>query len=242
MFPDVPGMMGVMGNDRARVARLVINRRGELGLTQQELADRAQVDIKTIYNLESGERWPQARNRFKIERALGWVAGSLDALAEGKDAGFQFPTRAELIDDALRRRGLTSGQAARLARVNDDEWEDLTAGSVSIADARAEDPATAPAVARIALVLGIVPEQLANAGQERAAEALRDLLERAVSSPADQIDSEDEHLRRLLELWPRTQEWQRRMVVGVLEQALNESPTMPTGTRKPEQEDERRAM
>ena len=70
--------------DRRRAARQVIVRRGELGLSQPALAEAAGVDPKTIWNLESGERWPIAKNRTKIERALGWAEGDLARIAEGR--------------------------------------------------------------------------------------------------------------------------------------------------------------
>lgn len=72
--------MAVM--DRQRAARAVTARRGQLGLTQQELADAAGVDIKTIGNLESRGRWPIARTRARIENALGWQAGEMQRISE----------------------------------------------------------------------------------------------------------------------------------------------------------------
>lgn len=48
-------------------------------MTQQGLADAAGIDLKTVYNLESGTRWPIARTRVAIAVALGWEG---DALAE----------------------------------------------------------------------------------------------------------------------------------------------------------------
>lgn len=58
-------------------------RRGRLGLTQQELADKAHVDLKTVYNLESGTRWPIARNRAAISAALNWEGDGLTVIAGG---------------------------------------------------------------------------------------------------------------------------------------------------------------
>ncbi|PZG49830.1 hypothetical protein C1I98_10970 [Spongiactinospora gelatinilytica] len=74
-----------MSQDRARAAQHVVARRGELGLTQQQLASVAEIDVKTIFNLESGERWPHARTRARIEAALGWAAGTLTEIAAGRD-------------------------------------------------------------------------------------------------------------------------------------------------------------
>jgi transcriptional regulator with XRE-family HTH domain len=67
---------------KRRAARAVAARRGELGLTQQELAGAAGVDSKTIYNLESRGRWPIARTRASIEKALDWPVGEMERIAE----------------------------------------------------------------------------------------------------------------------------------------------------------------
>ncbi|MFD0688920.1 helix-turn-helix domain-containing protein [Actinomadura fibrosa] len=69
--------------DRERVAKYVVARRGSLGLTQEQLSERAGVTVKTIYNLEAGERWPQARTRSAIESALQWRPGDLRRIGEG---------------------------------------------------------------------------------------------------------------------------------------------------------------
>ncbi|SEG11512.1 Helix-turn-helix [Thermomonospora echinospora] len=71
--------------DRERVAKYVVARRGSLGLTQEQLAERAGVTVKTVYNLESGGRWPQARTRGAIEGALRWRAGDLVRIGEGRE-------------------------------------------------------------------------------------------------------------------------------------------------------------
>lgn len=76
--------MSRQADRRRRVARAVVARRGALGLSQEQLASRATVDPKTIYNLESGERWPQAKTRAKIEDALEWAEGDLDRIADGE--------------------------------------------------------------------------------------------------------------------------------------------------------------
>lgn len=66
---------------RQRAAHAVAARRGELDMTQQELAEAAGVDLKTIGNLERRGRWPIARTRARIERALRWPSGEMERLA-----------------------------------------------------------------------------------------------------------------------------------------------------------------
>ncbi len=58
--------------DRVRHRRLV-----ELGLSQEELAVRADVSLKTVSNIEQARvpmSWP--RKMAKVTYALGWAAGS----------------------------------------------------------------------------------------------------------------------------------------------------------------------
>jgi len=50
-------------------------------MTQQELADAADVDTKTIGNLERRGKWPIARTRARIEKALGWPPGEMERIA-----------------------------------------------------------------------------------------------------------------------------------------------------------------
>jgi transcriptional regulator with XRE-family HTH domain len=69
--------------DQERVAERVRARRGELDLTQQALAQVAGVDVATISSLERAERWPWAKNRARIESALGWEPGALTEIAKG---------------------------------------------------------------------------------------------------------------------------------------------------------------
>jgi transcriptional regulator with XRE-family HTH domain len=120
-----------MSQDRARVARYVIARRGELGLTQQGLAGRAGVDIKTIYNLESGERWPQAKTRGALEAALSWYPGDLQRIAHGGEpVVYERPSsRRELLADHIRTRmdqlRLTWADVARDAGIPEEEIHDL---------------------------------------------------------------------------------------------------------------------
>ena len=75
------------GGELQRTGRAVAARRGQLGMTQQELADAAHVDLKTIYNLESGTRWPIARNRAAISAALGWEGDALAQIADSQREG-----------------------------------------------------------------------------------------------------------------------------------------------------------
>ena len=74
---------------RRRAGLAAAARRGDMGMTQQQLADAAEADVKTIRDMERGRRWPIATNRAKIEAALGWPSGELERLRLLGDTDFK---------------------------------------------------------------------------------------------------------------------------------------------------------
>ncbi|GAA3957578.1 hypothetical protein GCM10023085_45090 [Actinomadura viridis] len=107
--------------DLKRVARFVIAQRGNLGLSQSELAERAGVDSKTIWNLESAQRWPISRNRVKIEKALGVEPDSLAMVSRGI-----FPASDGGVSDDLLREAAGSPEfegllGQRAAELSDEQ-------------------------------------------------------------------------------------------------------------------------
>lgn len=104
MFPQI-GIMNVQ-----RAARAVEARRGELGLTQQQLATMAGVDVKTVGSLESRGRWPIARTRAAIERAMGWPPGEMARIADEEPA----PPALSEATQRLMREELGDEIASRL--------------------------------------------------------------------------------------------------------------------------------
>lgn len=65
--------------------RAAQSRMGELGLTQEDLAARAKLNLSTINTFLNGHTWPQVRTRAKIEVALGWDTGELGRISSGYD-------------------------------------------------------------------------------------------------------------------------------------------------------------
>lgn len=53
-----------------RLANAVKKTRSELGLTQEEVADKCDTDVRTIINMEMGRGNPKLKTLFKIVRAL----------------------------------------------------------------------------------------------------------------------------------------------------------------------------
>lgn len=76
----------VRGDDAAwsRLGNLAAKRRDALGLTQAELGTRAGVATQTVWRFEQGGRPSRHSSSWsKIERALGWLSGSIDAILDG---------------------------------------------------------------------------------------------------------------------------------------------------------------
>ena len=55
-------------------------RRGELDLTQEQVAAAAGVHTRTVQNLES-HRWPNPATLARLEKAVGWPPGEMRRLA-----------------------------------------------------------------------------------------------------------------------------------------------------------------
>lgn len=63
-------------------ARQARARRGELGLSQEELARRSHVGRRTIIDFEAGRAWPNTDTLSRLERlGLNWPVGHLTEYA-----------------------------------------------------------------------------------------------------------------------------------------------------------------
>ena len=76
--PPTPGM-------RALAATVAV-RRGELGLTQAALAEKAGVAERTVQYLESGRHLPTPVTLASIARVLGYQAAELRRIGTGEPA------------------------------------------------------------------------------------------------------------------------------------------------------------
>jgi transcriptional regulator with XRE-family HTH domain len=117
--------MGIMSDrDAVRAGRYVLARRGELGMTQEQLARAAKVDPKTVNSLEHGERWPWARNIARLETALGWPPLTLEKIAAGGEppgAEPELPATADATVSVLEG-ALSAGERYIMASDLDPEF------------------------------------------------------------------------------------------------------------------------
>jgi len=68
---------------RQAAGRMVLARRGEKGLTQQEVAGLAGVNVDTVSDMESGKTSPRSATVFAIARVLELNGTELWCVANG---------------------------------------------------------------------------------------------------------------------------------------------------------------
>lgn len=74
---------------RREIARdAFIARRAELGLTQEDVARRAGIVVRSVVNFESQGKWPKPRSRAGLERAVEWPPGELHRRVAGPRPDF----------------------------------------------------------------------------------------------------------------------------------------------------------
>lgn len=86
--------------DHERLDHAIEARTIELGISYVELAVRAGLSEISIRNLRKGRANFRARNLRKLEIALGWTAGSIEAVLAGGDPTVE-PAQAAISADDL---------------------------------------------------------------------------------------------------------------------------------------------
>lgn len=84
----------MVGTDFDRLADFVVNRRMELRLERDDLADRMEMVTKTVERIELGKS-VRRTTLAALERALGWTPGSARRVLDGGD-----PTLVDAKDPA----------------------------------------------------------------------------------------------------------------------------------------------
>lgn len=86
---------------RERLAHMIRVRRLERGLSASKAAQAAGIDRATWSNAETGTRRTLEHNYAGIERALGWMPGSIEAILSGGEPAADL-SAAEDVDEELR--------------------------------------------------------------------------------------------------------------------------------------------
>lgn len=99
-----------MKRRREIAARAFAERRRELGLTQEQVAQRGGIVVRTVQGFEAG-RWPNHSSRARLEEAVGWAPGEIDRVAgsrslngDNPDAMLQAMDRLQEQLDLLREQ------------------------------------------------------------------------------------------------------------------------------------------
>ncbi|MBA0126324.1 hypothetical protein H0B56_12300 [Haloechinothrix sp. YIM 98757] len=93
-----------MAYDEGTLGWWMDQRRGELELTWDQVAERARLSTQTLYEAAAGKRNLRTVNRRKVERALRWDTRSIDAILRG---GVPVPADPDLDDDEMIPRDKT---------------------------------------------------------------------------------------------------------------------------------------
>ena len=102
--------------DRARqavAAELAARQRNPSWLTRE-----AGIDPGTLADFLAGHRWPKTATQGRIERALGWEPGTVNAIANGAPApeSPQDPDDGEDLDELLQELRNASPEQRRALR------------------------------------------------------------------------------------------------------------------------------
>ena len=101
------------------------------------------------------------------------------------------PPEGRLLAQALERSGMSIRQASKKAGLSYGRWRQITSGFQNVSPGSwAAVRGPAPTVARMARVVGVTPDQMAEAGREDAAAVMRENARHlsAVSSGSSEFD------------------------------------------------------
>ncbi|WP_218721435.1 helix-turn-helix transcriptional regulator [Nocardia sp. MH4] len=121
-----------------RIGAIVTRARLRRGLNQAAFARAAEVDVRTVRGLESGDKWPWDANRTKIEQALGFAVGALELWRENPHELAKFEQTLTDRDDT-GEDGPTVDVSFPTAKVNTnfhDALGQLRAANIAVAAER----------------------------------------------------------------------------------------------------------
>jgi transcriptional regulator with XRE-family HTH domain len=124
-----------MDENRVALGRAVRDARVRLGMTQNQLSDAAGLARATVQKLERGEG-VRSVSLAKIEKTLGWAAGSSQAILDGAGAPVEIsPVGAGIVLAKVPEAVMEQAVASALVAVVDT----MTASEIRDVSRRAMD-------------------------------------------------------------------------------------------------------
>lgn len=119
--------------DATRLSEAMEKRRLELRMKWTQVADRADLSQAGLGAIRRGERSPSPLTRARIEHALQWAPGSVDAIMAGGDPINSAPTSdvSEVVREILAERARITASL--------EELENIRAGGTSAYKILAEE-------------------------------------------------------------------------------------------------------
>lgn len=121
-----------------RIGERIVDLREASGLSQEKLAQVADVSIATVFKLEQNDRWDvKISTVYKIASALGT---SIDYLATGKSCAFNGDKDATFAGEMVRRYGFESAKAAYIlqrlegSQFSEGDTPDTIAAAIKMAE------------------------------------------------------------------------------------------------------------
>lgn len=109
-----------------------------------------------------------------------------------------WPNWGRLIDDAREQMGISQNEAARRADMSGTHWRNIVKGVVGAMDSRRG----VRTVVRMAQVVGVRSEQMAEAGRDDVAEALQPTTAELLAEASADMDAIEAELnRRWVRMW-----------------------------------------
>lgn len=114
-----------MTSPHERLDRAMDGRRLDLGLSWQDVAAAAKVSVATLRAIRSGTNRPSPLTKRRVEEALRWEPGSVDAIYADRQpvpAGSEPapPSRTERLEEIQRQLEDLTEQVRELRGDNDD--------------------------------------------------------------------------------------------------------------------------
>lgn len=162
-------------NIRERLSWLMDERRQELRLTWDVVAQSAGLSREGLRRVREGDRGMRTLTKRGIEDALNWEPGSVDAILAGGEptpalgARFTPTPLGDLIERARRRTDLKSWAEAEEAAIVDD-W-------IELLQVQEPEGREAAALARMSHVVGLAPSEVEGIGYLDVARRMRKLRE-----------------------------------------------------------------